>query len=223
MVMPMLGGREEGGDRMRRETVDLRVGGMSCASCVASLEVALGRVPGAVSANVNLATERATVAYDADVTSLQALVEAVEDAGYQVRTETVTLPILGMTCAACVNNLERGLRRANGVLAAAVNLATAGATVTYVPTVIDVQRLREVVADLGYEVPEMTGASEDAEQQARRREMAALRRKFIVGAILSGFIMVGSMPELVPWWPTMLRAGSFCADSSRPSAVAQLI
>jgi P-type Cu+ transporter len=189
---------------MRRGTVDLSVGGMSCASCVASLEAALSRVPGTVSASVNLATERATVAYDADVTSVQALVEAVEDAGYQVRTETVTLPIHGMTCAACVNTLERGLRRANGVLAATVNLATEGATVTYLPTLIDVQRVREVVADLGYEVPEITGAIEDGEQQARQREMAALQRKFIVGALLSGFVLVGSMPELVPWWPAML-------------------
>lgn len=104
------------GGSMRQGTVDLSVSGMSCASCVASLEAALGRVPGVVDVNVNLATERATVTYDADATSVQTLAQAIEDAGYQVRTETLTLPIHGMTCAACVNTLERGLRKVNGVL-----------------------------------------------------------------------------------------------------------
>jgi Cu+-exporting ATPase len=84
-------------DRVRPMTVDMGVGGMSCASCVASLEAALGRVPGVVQVSVNLATERAAITYDADVTSVQTLAQAVEDAGYQVRTETVTLPIHGMT------------------------------------------------------------------------------------------------------------------------------
>jgi P-type Cu+ transporter len=189
---------------MKSITVDLSVSGMSCASCVASLEAALSRVPGVERVSVNLATERATVTYDADVTNVQALVQAIEQTGYRVRTETVTLPIQGMTCAACVNTLERGLRRATGVLSATVNLATARATVSYLPAVIDPRGLREVIEDLGYHAPEVTGAAEDSEQKARAQEMATLRRKFIVGAILSALVMVGSMPELVPWWPAIL-------------------
>jgi P-type Cu+ transporter len=189
---------------MGHKTVDVGVSGMSCASCVASLEAALSRVPGAERANVNLATERATVTYDADVTDVPALAEAIAEAGYRVRTETVTLPIRGMTCAACVNMLERGLRKATGVLSATVNLATSRGTVTYLPLVIDAKGLKQVIDDLGYEVPEVTGAAEDVEQKAREREMGALRQKFLAGAILSGLVVVGSMPEIVPWWPTIL-------------------
>jgi Cu+-exporting ATPase len=148
---------------MRQTMVAMSVSGMSCASCVASLEAALGHVTGVAHVSVNLATERATVTYDTDVTTLQTLAQAVEDPGYQVRTETVTLAIHGMTCAACVNTLERGLQKANGVLSATVNLATVRGTVTYLPAVIAPQRLREVVEDLGYEVPEVTGPAEDVE------------------------------------------------------------
>jgi Cu+-exporting ATPase len=189
---------------MRPIIVELGIGGMSCASCVMSLEAALGRVPGVERVSVNLATERATVAYDADITTLQALAEAIEDAGYQVRTETVTLPIRGMTCAACVNTVERGLRKATGVLSATVNLATARGTVTFLPSMTTPQGLRQVIEDLGYEVLEFAGPAEGAEQRAREQEIAALRRKFDVGAILSALVMVGSMPELVPWWPAIL-------------------
>src|SRR5918996_5235686 len=124
---------------MRHRTVDIGIGGMSCASCVASLETALHRVEGVQKAVVNLSTERATVTFDADVTNLQALTQAIEETGYQVRAETATVPIRGMTCAACVTAIERGLRKADGVLAATVNLATSRGTVTYLPAVIDRQ------------------------------------------------------------------------------------
>jgi cation transport ATPase len=165
---------------------------------------ALGRVSGVADVHVNLATERATMTYDADTTSVQTLAQAVEDAGYQVRTATVTLPIHGMTCAAGVNTLERGLRKANGVLSATVNLATARGTVTYLPAVTNPQGLREVVEDLSHDVPEATGPGEDVEQKAREQELATLRRKFVVGATLSSLVMLGCMPEWVPWWPALV-------------------
>ena len=55
----------------------------------------------ATDVSVNLATERATITYDTGVTNVQELAHAIEDVGYQVRSETATLPIHGMTCAAC--------------------------------------------------------------------------------------------------------------------------
>lgn len=66
------------------------VGGMTCASCVARVEEALRSVPGVISANVNLAAEKATVEYleDVEVTDLR---RAVEDAGYTLGAEAETL------------------------------------------------------------------------------------------------------------------------------------
>jgi Cu+-exporting ATPase len=189
---------------MGHNTVDMAVSGMTCASCVASLESALSRVPGAERVSVNLATERATITYNEDLTDVQALARAIEDAGYQVRNETVTLPIRGMTCAACVNTLERGLHKVPGVLSATVNLATSRGTVTYLPSIIEPSSLRQAIEDLGYEVPEVINPAEHVEHRAREREMEALRRKFLVGAILSGLVMLGSMPGLVPWWLAIL-------------------
>jgi Cu+-exporting ATPase len=55
---------------------------MSCAACVVRIEKGLGRVQGVSSAVVNLATERAAVQYDPDVTSVLDLIKAVEAAGY---------------------------------------------------------------------------------------------------------------------------------------------
>ncbi|MGH2498974.1 MAG: heavy metal translocating P-type ATPase, partial [Candidatus Limnocylindria bacterium] len=64
------------------ETRDLVITGMTCASCVASVESAIGSVPGVERADVNLASERASVRYDPARVQVEALVRAVERAGY---------------------------------------------------------------------------------------------------------------------------------------------
>ena len=65
--------------------VELPITGMTCANCVTAVERALRKkVPGVVSASVNLATERATVEYLPDRASEDDLVRAVEGAGYGV-------------------------------------------------------------------------------------------------------------------------------------------
>ena len=66
------------------------VGGMTCASCVARVEQALSSVPGVISANVNLASEKATVEYIAG-TEFAELRRAVAEAGYELGSEAETL------------------------------------------------------------------------------------------------------------------------------------
>jgi Cu+-exporting ATPase len=67
---------------MTRERHDLPVTGMTCAGCVASVERALSTAPGVERALVNLATQKATVVLDPDVTSIQQLAQSVRRAGY---------------------------------------------------------------------------------------------------------------------------------------------
>ena len=68
-------------------SLDIGIGGMTCASCVSRVEKALKRVPGVQSANVNLATESARIAFPADLAQaaqMEALLRrAVRDAGYE--------------------------------------------------------------------------------------------------------------------------------------------
>ncbi len=66
------------------------VGGMTCASCVARVEQALSNVPGVISANVNLASEKATVEY-IEGTEFAELRRAVKEAGYELGSEAETL------------------------------------------------------------------------------------------------------------------------------------
>ena len=76
---------ERAGYEVAHEELDLAVRGMTCASCVARVEKALSKVPGVVSASVNLATERAHVVAVAG-TGMDSLRSAVEAAGYEANS-----------------------------------------------------------------------------------------------------------------------------------------
>ena len=111
--------------------ISFGIAGMTCASCVRRVEKALGAVPGVEKAEVNLGTERATVAVSGG-TGLAALRGAVEKAGYEVAQRELDLDIAGMSCASCVSRVEKALRKVEGVLDAQVNLATEMAHVVLV-------------------------------------------------------------------------------------------
>ncbi len=72
------------GQRVPTEKTSLTIGGMTCASCVMHVEHALNGVAGVRLAQVNLATEKASVEFMPGVVSLDALRKAVEDAGYNM-------------------------------------------------------------------------------------------------------------------------------------------
>ena len=75
---------QKAGYAVAEETVELSIGGMTCASCVGRVEKALKAVPGVKHAEVNLATERAQVRFDAGLPP-ERLVAAVVKAGYEAQ------------------------------------------------------------------------------------------------------------------------------------------
>ena len=108
---------EDAGYDVPSRPIDIVIGGMTCASCVARVERALKTVPGVTAANVNLATERATVTGTADLASL---IGVIADAGYEARAATETA-IMSEESAAKKTAEEAALRR-DVLFAAALTL-----------------------------------------------------------------------------------------------------
>ncbi len=73
------------------ETINLKLQGMSCASCANTIEKSLSRVSGVTTCNVNFALSQATVEYQSQHTDVERLIAAVVDAGYQA--QPVTSPL----------------------------------------------------------------------------------------------------------------------------------
>src|SRR3712207_7951800 len=88
----------------------------------------------------------------------------------------VSLPVSGMTCAACARRVEKALSRTDGVRAANVNLAAEKATVEYDPASVDTERLVGAIEDAGYGVVR----EEDHDEDAHAREYERLRTRFVV-------------------------------------------
>jgi P-type Cu+ transporter len=197
---------------MMEQQIALPITGMTCASCSNRVEKALKKVPGVSAASVNVSSEQAAVSYDPAQVAPSQLLQAVERAGYGVITDQLELPITGMTCASCVNRVEKALKKVPGVLDASVNLASEQASVTYVPASAGWSALKAAVEQAGYGVIETdatdAGSSEDVEAAARARELADKRRKLIVGVALGLPLFVLSMardvgliaPWLTPFW-----------------------
>ena len=184
-----------------KQTLSLPVGGMTCASCVSHVQKALQGVSGVDEAAVNLATEQATIRFDPGLVRLDALTQAVHDAGYEVPSESVTLSIGGMTCASCVAHVERALSDVPGVLKANVNLATEQASVTYVPGTVELGDLRRAVVGAGYEV---LGSEEQETQSQEERQMHAARRRMLLAWAFTVPIVLWMLPEMLAGiaWPS---------------------
>jgi P-type Cu+ transporter len=163
---------------------DFGIEGMSCASCVVRVEKAIAAVPGVASASVNLATERATVTYNQPVPT-EAVLQAIEKAGYEPKLEMRELGVEGMTCASCVSRVEKALKTVPGVKDASVNLATEKATVRIVsgtPTLA----LEDAVRAAGYEVRRIAAESlADDGEDRRDRETNHLKMSLALSAALT--------------------------------------
>src|SRR5690554_4783964 len=105
-----------------RNHATIGITGMTCAACSNRVEKVLNKMDG-VEAQVNLTTEKATLDYDADKTSIEDITKKIENIGYGVLTDKTELDVFGMTCAACSNRIEKILNKQDGVKLATVNLS----------------------------------------------------------------------------------------------------
>jgi Cu+-exporting ATPase len=128
----------------------------------------------------------------------------------------IQLPIEGMSCASCVNRIERFLRKTPGVAEANVNLATEVATITYLPEIAGLDELARAIEAAGYEVrplPQTADGSRaslvdeaDAEAAERAREQRSLGLSAAmalgVAAVALGLMYAPALPltmEQLAW------------------------
>ena len=158
--------------------------GMTCANCATTIERNAKKVDGVGDAVVNYGNEKVTITYDAAITSPQAIIERIRRAGYDVLTVTLELPITGMTCANCVNTVERTLnKKVPGILEATVNFVTEKATAKYIPGAVSQADMVAAIERAGYGVVEV-GPEEgllDAEAAARAQEISRQTRSLMGG------------------------------------------
>lgn len=165
-----------------RKKVRLSIAGMTCASCVRTIEESLAKQNGVHDVHVNLGTETATVEYDDQRTVVADLERAVVEAGYTIRRENAVLKVGGMTCATCVATVENALKKTGRAAQVTVNLASEKAYVSFDPALTDLGLLKKAIEDSGYKYLGLEGEeTAEIEKKARAADLAQKRNRFLVG------------------------------------------
>lgn len=171
----------------------LPITGMTCANCVSTVERNLKKVPGVLTAQVNLSSERAAVDFDPAVAGLPAMLDRIRGAGYDLATGEADLALEGMESPVDAQRFERTLAALEGVLEVSTNLASESARVRYVPTIVSQGDLRRAAKAAGFEVLEQGGEAEDVERTARQAEIRKQARLMWIGVVLSAPLLLISM------------------------------
>jgi Cu+-exporting ATPase len=190
-----------------KRTASFGLTGMTCATCAQTISESLSGLEGIEKADVNLATEKATVTYDPSKVNIEEMRKAVVEAGYDVIINEVTFSIGGMSCASCSSTVEEAVRELDGVLSATVNLATEKLTVRYDPQRVRVPQMKKAVNDAGYEVLESQDSDQEKEVRAKelhRQEILlvsalALAVPIMVLMLLMQFTSLGQVQFLMDW------------------------
>ncbi|XP_049561035.1 copper-transporting ATPase 1 isoform X1 [Orcinus orca] len=187
---------------LTQETV-INIDGMTCNSCVQSIEGVILKKAGVKSIRVSLANGKGIVEYDPLLTCPETLREAIEDMGFDASLSDTNEPLVviaqsssemplltstnefhtkmmtpihdkeeaktsskcyiqvtGMTCASCVANIERNLRREEGIYSVLVALMAGKAEVRYNPAVIQPPMIAELIRELGFGATVIENADE---------------------------------------------------------------
>ena len=121
-------------------------------------------------------------------------------------TAEIQLPIAGMSCASCVNRIERYLRKTPGVAEANVNLATEVATVRYLPEMAGLDEIARAIEAAGYEIrhlpaPKAGGARATLLDEADAEAGVRAREQRVLGLTAAASLVVAALTMLVMYLP----------------------
>ena len=123
--------------------------------------------------------------------------------------------IHGMHCASCALTIEHALLKAAGVRSASVNFASETALIEFDEKIISASNLAKIVNETGYhleinsqtekEKPAMGSHEHNHAEMEREGQIKEMKRKLVIGGLLSVFIFLGSFPEWFSFVPQILN------------------
>ncbi len=175
--------------------------GMHCASCVQRIEKTLKKTKGIVSANLNFATEKATIEFNKKLIDETKIKNIIEKLGYKAilneeSGNEVILKVIGMDNPHCISTVDNSLKTVKGIVSKEL-FQNEKAIIRYNPEIITVDKIINTIKKAGYSAIEKKTKTEkvDLEKQIRKEEMDRLRTLFVYSLLFSIPIFVLSFPE----------------------------
>ena len=157
------------------QSINLDIGGMTCATCVNSIEKALHQLDG-VDAHVNLALERANITFDPSLVAMPRLVDTITELGYTVRTDHLSWTLSGMDEEPLRQRAIEAAESMPGVGNVQVNAVNGILSADLIRGVSDPEQLTRALRNQGYSVT----ALKSHDPGPRSHEMASARNRLIL-------------------------------------------
>ncbi len=190
---------------MKKLTIPIT--GMDCASCAMNIERRLKKLEGIESANVNYATNKATVEYDESKVGPGNFKETIEGLGYgaDIAEDTakkgkgrMLLHVIGMDSLRSAMGVEKALKKTPGVSKVNLDSSLEKADIGYDEAKTDFSKVRKAIIDAGYDAELMDlGQGIDKEKLARENEIKNLKDRVVYSAILTIPVLLLSLPEML--------------------------
>uniref|UniRef100_A0A2I3HRZ0 Copper-transporting ATPase 2 n=1 Tax=Nomascus leucogenys TaxID=61853 RepID=A0A2I3HRZ0_NOMLE len=179
-------------------TTLIAIAGMTCASCVHSIE-------GVLSVLVALMAGKAEVKYDPEVIQPLEIAQFIQDLGFEAAVMedytgsdgNIELTITGMTCASCVHNIESKLTRTNGITYASVALATSKALVKFDPEIIGPRDIIKIIEEIGFHAS-LAQRNPNAHHLDHKMEIKQWKKSFLCSLVFGIPVMALMIYMLIP-------------------------
>ncbi|CAB4408414.1 unnamed protein product [Rhizophagus irregularis] len=172
-------------DQDNIQVCHIQVLGMTCASCVNSIEKNCCEAAGIISIKVSLLAERAIVEYDPDILDESSIAELIDSLGFKAtpikpkREGSVDLQIFGMRTSDHAQLIERELLKISGIINVSVNFSTAIATVQFDKESLGVRDIVDQIEKLDFNALIHDNSQKaQLESLARTREITEWRSAF---------------------------------------------
>jgi len=193
---------------MSKEKIVISISGMSCASCVSSIENALKSFKGVIDAKVNFASEKAVVEYDPKIADIEKIEQVIVKTGYKVIKAKskgdatgegiLKLTVVGMDNPHCMGTVGGAVSSLPGIISKDLRV-NQKAIIKYDPSKIDVKKIKDVITEAGYTPIEEKEETGDIEKQAREKEINGLKNRFLGSLILSLPLLYYMFAMLFGW------------------------
>ncbi|CAH2101702.1 unnamed protein product [Euphydryas editha] len=172
----------------------LEVRGMTCASCVAAIEKHCAKISGVHSIVIALLAAKAEVRYEPSKISALAIADSITELGFPSELisdsgapRDLNLLIKGMTCASCVNKIEKAVLKLNGVVSCSVALTTSKGKIKYDPEIIGARKICDTVNELGFEATALSSQTRGTSNYLEHKEeIRKWRGAFLISLIFGG-------------------------------------
>ncbi|CAH1132290.1 unnamed protein product [Ceutorhynchus assimilis] len=143
-------------------TTQINIVGMTCQSCVRSIQDNIGNKKGILSIKISLQENTALVTYDPKITNAQEICDWIDDMGFEASLPSISsrqnsglsecrVHIDGMTCNSCVQTIEGMLSTVSGITYVKVDLGEKEGFIQFLPDKINPKSIPEQIEDMGFE------------------------------------------------------------------------